>query len=173
MPEVWERQLGETSKAYAAFCVYRDLGPQRSLEAVRKEFAKNGKRISIKFLGRWSAKYRWVERAAAYDDYLDRRRREEKERAILDMAERHAREAVALQQKALARLRELDPAELSPRDVLNYLVEAMKLERLSRGEPTEIGKQEVMLPALVEVVTDEKGAGAVAPGPDEGLEERG
>jgi len=54
------------------------------------------------------------------------------------MVERHTKEAMALQQKALERLKSLDPNELSTRDVLNYLMEAMKLERLSRGEPTEI-----------------------------------
>jgi len=54
------------------------------------------------------------------------------------MVERHTKEAMALQQKALKRLKSLDPNELSTRDVLNYLMEAMKLERLSRGEPTEV-----------------------------------
>jgi hypothetical protein len=54
------------------------------------------------------------------------------------MVERHTKEAMALQQKALERLKSLDPNELSTRDVLNYLMEAMKLERLSRGEPTEV-----------------------------------
>ena len=44
---------------------------------------------------------------------------------------------MALQQKALERLKTLNPDELNTRDVLNYLLVAMKVERLSRGEPTE------------------------------------
>ena len=169
MPEIWERLPSESSKAYAAFCIYRDMGPERSIEKVQEKVGK--KSGYLRHLYRWSSKYNWFERAKAYDDYIERKKREEKERAILEMAERHAKEAVALQQKALERLRSLDPDELSPRDVLNYLVEAIKLERLSRGEPTEIGKQEVTLPAIVEVVADEKGADSPSFGSEQSVEE--
>jgi len=64
MAEIWERQNNESSKAYAAFCVYRDLGPERSLEKVRQNLDKPRTR---KWLGEWSVKYNWVERAQAYD----------------------------------------------------------------------------------------------------------
>lgn len=53
MPEIWERQPRESSKAYAAFCVYRDLGPERSLEKVRQNLDKPRSR---KWLGDWSVK---------------------------------------------------------------------------------------------------------------------
>lgn len=135
MAEIWERLPGESSKAYEAFCIYRDLGVDRSIEKTAKSRLKPG---SYSWLRNWSSKYNWVERARAYDDYLEREKRKEQEKAILEMVERHTKEAMALQQKALERLKSLDPNELSTRDVLNYLMEAMKLERLSRGEPTEI-----------------------------------
>ena len=135
MAEIWERLPGESSKAYEAFCIYRDLGVDRSIEKTAKSRLKPG---SFSWLRNWSSKYNWVERARAYDDYLEREKRKEQEKAILEMVERHTKEAMALQQKALERLKSLDPNELSTRDVLNYLMEAMKLERLSRGEPTEI-----------------------------------
>jgi len=171
MAEPWERQPGETSKAYAAFCIYRDLGLERTLNNVRKKFAENGKRISVKFLGRWSSKYNWVARCEAYDDYLERKKREEKEAAILKMAERHAKLAMAFQQKIAQRLQEVDPLELSPSDMVKWLDVATKLERLSRGEPTEIGKQEVTLPTIVEVTTNEEGANTAAPRPEPSMEE--
>ena len=72
------------------------------------------------------------------------------------MAERHAKLAMAFQQRVAQRLQEIDPAELSPADMARWLDIATKLERLSRGEPTEIGKQEISLPTIVEVITDEK-----------------
>ncbi len=135
MTEIWERLPNESSKAYQAFCIYRDLGVERSLEKVAQNRGKPG---SKSWLNTWSTKYHWVERAQAYDDYMEQEKRKEQERAILEMVERHTKEAMALQQKALERLKSLDSSELSTKDVLSYLLEAMKLERLSRGEPTEV-----------------------------------
>ncbi len=134
MAEIWERLPNESSKAYQAFCIYRDLGAERSLDKVAQNRGKPGSRS---WLDSWSTKYHWVERARAYDDYLEREKRKEQEKAILEMVDRHIKEAMALQQKALERLKTLNPDELTTRDVLNYLLEAMKVERLSRGEPTE------------------------------------
>jgi len=132
--EIWERLPNESSKAYQAFCEYRDMGADRS---IRKLAQARGKPTSTKWLCHWSAKHNWVERARAYDDYLEQEKRKEQEKAILEMVERHTKEAMALQQKALERLKTLNPDELTTRDVLNYLLEAMKVERLCRGEPTE------------------------------------
>ncbi len=168
MAEIWERQPGETGKAYSHFAKYRDLGPERSMEKLRKNL---GVKVSQTRLEQLSVKYNWVNRAAAYDDYIDRKKREEKEKAILDMAERHARLAVAFQQKVVERLRELDSAELEPRDLSKWLDIAVKVERLARGEPTEIGKQEVTLPAIVEVITDEEGTDTATPGAEPDMEE--
>lgn len=140
MAEIWDRLPNESGKAYAVFCVYRDLGPERSLEKLRRNLDKPR---SKKWLGEWSVKYNWVERAQAYDDYIERKKREEKENAILEMAERHAKLAMAFQQRVAQRLQQISPAELSPSDMAKWLDIATKLERLSRGEPTEIEKQEV------------------------------
>ena len=140
MAEIWERQSGESSKAYAAFCIYRDMGVERSIEKV---YEKRSKRGPLSRLKNWSVKHKWVERANAYDDYLERKKREEKEKAILDMAERHAKLSMAFLQRVAQRLQQIDPSELSPADMAKWLDVATKLERLSRGEPTEIGKQEV------------------------------
>jgi len=110
---------------------------------------------SRKNFSEWHSKHKWVKRAEAYDEYLERRKREEHEKAILEMAERHARLAVAFQQKIAQRIQMIDPNELTPQDLARWLEIATKLERLSRGEPTEIGRHEVNLPKIVEVVTDE------------------
>jgi len=62
---------------------------------------------------------------------------------------------MAFQQRIAQRLQEIDPAELSPADMARWLDIATRLERLSRGEPTEIGKQEVTLPQIVEIELDD------------------
>ena len=141
MAEIWEKQKDESNKAYHTFCIYRDLGPDRSLEKTRQKLGKSAG--YTRWMHTWSSKYDWVTRAQAYDDYIEKKKREEKEKAILDMAERHAKLAMAFQQRVAQRLQGIDPLELSPSDMAKWLDIATKLERLSRGEPTEIGKQEV------------------------------
>jgi len=152
MSELWDRLPNESTKAYAAFCVYRDLGTERSLEKAGQTLDKPRTR---KWLGEWSAKYKWVERAKAYDDYVEKLKRKEKEKAIKEMAERQARIAMAFQEKIIERLQSIDPAELTPTELARWFEIAAKIERLNRGEPTEIGKQEVMLPQIVEIELDD------------------
>lgn len=61
----WERQSGESEKAYEAFRSYRDMGASRSLEAVAQKLHK-----SKTILGRWSSKFHWVKRCEAYDRHI-------------------------------------------------------------------------------------------------------
>jgi len=130
MSEKWDRLPNESAKAYSAFCAYRDYGPNRSLENIRQIMDKPPSR---NWLGKWSSKYNWVERVKAYDDYMERLKRAENEKAILDMVDRHARLAVAFQQRIAQRLAEINPSELTPADMVRWLEVAAKLERLSRG----------------------------------------
>jgi hypothetical protein len=57
----WERQPGESLKAFTAFQLYLGMGPQRSLAAVGAKLAK-----SEKLIGRWSSKYDWALRIDAH-----------------------------------------------------------------------------------------------------------
>ncbi|HEV3121876.1 MAG TPA: hypothetical protein VGY53_08245, partial [Isosphaeraceae bacterium] len=67
------------------------------------------------------------------------------------------------QNKAVERLRQLRPEELKAREILSFLVEAARLERLARGEPTERVAQEISLDNLKEL-TDEQLAEIIAQG---------
>lgn len=131
MGEVWERCPGESTKAYNAFCAYRDMGPERSLEKTGRTLDKPRTK---QYLGEWSVKYNWVERATAYDDYIEKKKRADREAEIQKMVKKHARIATKLQKKALERLKKLDPSKLTPSAVLNFLTEAIRIERLSLGE---------------------------------------
>lgn len=138
MGEVWERLPGEPSRAYAAFCLYRDMGLSRTLDKVAAQFHPGSGRRKRAATGRiqeWSRKWRWVERAQAWDDEVDRRKREAQLKAIEEMNDRQAREATILQQKALERLKDLMPEELTPGQALDYIIEAARLERTARGMP--------------------------------------
>ena len=67
MTEVWERLPNERSKAYELFCLYRDIGPYRSLQKLRQTCDLS---LSLRQLERYSAKYDWVARAAAFSDHI-------------------------------------------------------------------------------------------------------
>ena len=79
----WERQPGETDKAYAAFRLYRDQHPSnRTMEAAREALGKASGYLRV--LEEWSSRYAWVERVKAYDAWVDTIRRDERERGFRD-----------------------------------------------------------------------------------------
>ena len=139
---LWEQQPGESSRAFGAFCVYRDLGVSRSLRAAAAAYYQRVSASLERQIDKWSSKFRWVERAGAWDRHLDSQARRAQEQARREMTERHVKEARALQSKALERLRTLRPEELQPMDLLRYFVEASKVERLALGEPDSLQRHE-------------------------------
>lgn len=161
-PRPWERQPGESTPAWAAFRTYRDIGPRRSLDAVaialappaapepRQARAKPRRNGS---LSDWSRRHDWVARAAAWDAEVDREGRVAHIEAVKAMNERHAEAARALQTRALEALQAMPAADLATADVLRFLVEACKLERLAVGEVTERSAQEIKGgPLVLEIV---------------------
>lgn len=80
----WEQLEEEGAKAYAAFCVYRDMGYERSTSAVARELGKH-----VALMQRWSTLYSWVDRTRRYQLYLDRARRGRAEDQRLGMLDRH------------------------------------------------------------------------------------
>ncbi|MFA5313040.1 MAG: hypothetical protein WC375_06985 [Methanomassiliicoccales archaeon] len=151
MANPWERREGETSKAYAAFCFYRDLGPDRS---VPKALEACGKPIgSLSWWQLWSRTNDWVERSAAYDDHeneIIRKRLEAKRMAAI---EKQAELAEAMLKKVKDRV---DTIELAfPSDVAKWADVGTKMQRLALGEPTEIGKQQLIIPNILEVTLND------------------
>lgn len=135
--EKWERQNEETPKAYAAFCVYRDMGPERTQEKVSAELGKSETLIS-----RWSAKYGWVDRVTAWDDEQERLARvaaqKEQLKAIKDMRKRHADLGQAILIKAAKALQRIPEDEIKAGDISRMVDTGSKLERISRGDVGEV-----------------------------------
>lgn len=163
MVEEWERQPGETAKAFAAFCVYRDQAPsQRSLSRVAQSLGK-----SKALMDRWSSQNRWVLRAAAWDNEMDRQRRLAAQEEMIEIARRQAQEARAQAQalvvpavKFLAKIRALaasadesvrDPMAQWPLEVLlDFAVKSarvlpllMQAEREAIGMPQKLALTDV------------------------------
>jgi len=80
MPQPWERIPAEGPKAFRAFSIYLQLGTDRSIYKAAQEharaLAKEGKSTgesTAKNWEKWSVRYEWVTRAAAFDDDAHRR----------------------------------------------------------------------------------------------------
>lgn len=136
-PKQWERQPEESTKAFEAFCIYRDLGTDRSLSKVAEKLEK-----SETLMGRWSSKYEWVKRAAAWDDEKERIEREiaqrEQAKEIRNMRKRHAGIATAMLVKAATALQRIPDDEIKASDISRMVDVASKLERISRGDVGEV-----------------------------------
>lgn len=124
----WERQEGESVKAFEAFTVYLNLGEERSIRAVSQKLVKSRTLIS-----RWSADHKWVERVAAYDADVQKKAHAEAVKKQRKMVDRHIGIALKMQEKALKALDKMDPADMDPRIMLSILREATKLEQDMRA----------------------------------------
>lgn len=133
MAELWERQPKETPLAYEAFCIYRDLGPQRSMAKTAEILGK-----SQGTMEGWSAKYKWFDRAGAWDDEQDRVSRKAQLDEIIKMRKRHAQIAQKALDKVNKAIDAIDELEMSNADISRLMAEASKLERLSRGDVGEV-----------------------------------
>ena len=125
---MYKRQ-GESVKAYEAFQCYLNLGETRSQRLVSEQLSKSRQLIS-----RWSANYQWVERVAAYENDLQRQAHAEAVKKARQMADRHISIAMKMQQKALQALKEMDPRDIDPKNLVAFIREATKLERENRTE---------------------------------------
>ncbi len=145
-PEPWERQAGESSQAFDAFCAYRDLGSKRSLT---KTSAANPD-ISLVMMRKWSVEWHWVDRVLSWEDEQDRVRREAQLKEIADMSARHVRIALTLQNKMTQRLvgddanriLPIDLNKISAGDLLRMLESGINLERMARGVADKKGRSE-------------------------------
>lgn len=132
---LWERQPGESAKAYEAFASYRDLGSERSITKVVQELNK-----SRALIGRWSKDWDWVERARAWDNELARQAKAAAVKRVQDMTGRHINIAMQLQKKALEALAALDLEEMSPKDIKEFIKAATELERANRLAEAELDR---------------------------------
>ena len=123
----WERQEGESVKAFEAFTVYLEMGDERSLRAVGQRLGK-----SRALIERWSRTYQWVERVASYDADVQRKAHAKAVDKRRKMVDRHISIALKMQEKALKALEQMDPADIDPKNLIAMLREATKLEQEMR-----------------------------------------
>lgn len=77
MADPWLQQPGEGDTAFAAFVIYRDLGPGRTLDAAYRAHAglsgaQEGTKRAPGGWKRWYSQHNWRARAEAYDNRVQR-----------------------------------------------------------------------------------------------------
>lgn len=145
----WERLPGETARQYECFCAYRDMRylekPKKPGGVVRPDFTVRRSirglaeqmGVTRKSLEPMSAKFDWVARAEEYDSYILDCVAAQNTAQIVKMHEKHAAIAEQMLRKATSRLLTIPDADIDANAVVRMVDIGVKVERLSRGEPTE------------------------------------
>jgi hypothetical protein len=139
--EVWDRQPGESVKAYTAFQVFKNLPLKiRSLVKVAQIAQRPTGLIS-----KWADEHNWMQRAKHWDEYQVGVKALEALKNKEEMQERHATLACMVQQKLVERLNSLTPEQIDRMtfdQMSNLLKTAVQIEIRARGEPDTIVKSE-------------------------------
>jgi hypothetical protein len=145
----WDKLPDESSKAYSLFCLYRDMGPARSLDKLRHPDQGVSIKLTTRQLGRYSSRFKWVSRAEAFDLAMQKRKELAMENAIEEIARKQAEEAAALQEAGLKRIKKLKPKELTPAEARMYIIDGSELERIAHGLTDERKSRE---PRTIKVI---------------------
>jgi uncharacterized short protein YbdD (DUF466 family) len=142
--ESWERLPGETGGAFAAFCSFRDLGLERNIrkavESVEKDVAARGRKYKV--WRNWSTQFRWRERAADYDKYIEKLKQTEMRKTIEAQGERHREVTGKMLDVVSKKLDTMNPRELSQGNLTEWVQTAIKAEREAAGLVTPNGGNE-------------------------------
>ncbi|AEF83272.1 hypothetical protein TREAZ_1071 [Leadbettera azotonutricia ZAS-9] len=160
--ESWERLTGESAAAFAAFCAFRDYGPERNIrKAVEGQFRKaelptefspeaktppcNYNALIAKkyrvWRG-WAAAFKWRERAADYDGYVDKLKQAELRKTIEEQGKVHRAITGKMLRVVEKKLDLMDPAELGQGAVTEWVSTAIRAEREAAGLTTGKEKPE-------------------------------
>jgi len=134
--ESWERLTGESSGAFAAFCSFRDLGAERN---IRKAVESSQLRCGEKDYGRregryrvwrnWSGLFRWKERAADFDSYIEKLKQTELRKTIEAQGEKHRAVTGKMLDVVSKKLDTMNPDDLTQTNLTEWVQTAIKAER--------------------------------------------
>jgi hypothetical protein len=129
--------MRETSRQQRAFDLYWGLGPDRTIERLRAALHAVGTGPSQRTLFEWSRRLHWQHRIAQFERDARLAADAARVQALREMAERHTKEALLLQQKGAEWISGLDDDHVTADGAIRALVEGVRMERLARGEATE------------------------------------
>jgi hypothetical protein len=150
--ESWERLPGESGPAYAAFCAFRDYGPERNIrKAVEGQFGKaelSDTKVETAIAKKyriwrnWCSQFRWRERAADYDTYTEKLKQAERRKMIEAQGEKHWAVTGKMLEVVEKKLDLMDPADLTQSTVTEWVQTAIRAEREAAGLAAHNGKTE-------------------------------
>jgi len=142
--ESWERLTGESSAAFSAFCVFRDFGLERNIrkavESIEKDEVVRAKRYRV--WRNWSTLFRWRERVADFDKYMEKLKQTELRKTIEAQGEKHREVTGKMLDVVSKKLDGMNPAELTQSAVSEWVQTAIKAEREAAGLVSANGKAE-------------------------------
>lgn len=150
----WERQPGETPKAFEAFELYCKLGEERSIRKVAQKLLK-----SQQLMSRWSSQWSWVSRARDYDNEMKRRELQAQKKAYQDMQKRQIGMAVQLQKKAFEALQKLPVDKMTAKDIKEFMKLGAALERANMDMAIAEQSRSVDDETTVDIYLPEKDGG--------------
>jgi len=142
--ESWEQLQGETGVAFTAFCAYRDMGSERNIrkavETVEKDVTAQAKKYKV--WRNWSTQFRWRERAADFDRYVEKLKQAELRKTIEAQGEKHRAVTGKMLEVVKQKLDSMNPADLTQSAVTEWVQTAIKAEREAAGLIASNGKPE-------------------------------
>jgi hypothetical protein len=142
--ESWEKLAGETSLAFAAFCAFRDLGAERNIrkavEVAEKDENNRDKRYRV--YRNWSTQFRWRERAADYDRYVEHLKQTEMRKTIEAQGEKHREVTGKMLDVVIKKLDGMNPADLGQNVLTEWVQTAIKADNEAAGLIATNGKAE-------------------------------
>lgn len=157
----WERQPGETLRAYTAFCLYRDIGLGRSIDSAWRLHAAaedvqptNGR--APRTWRNWSRHNDWVSRCAAWDARQAAKRIEAMDDVALAELDDYRTRQIALSRTALLlavnllnicarRIEAMEEGEITPAQLPAYLRAAAALaETTMNAEALALGVTQIL-----------------------------
>lgn len=138
----WDQQPKESSRAFAAFICYRDLGMHRSCAKVAEQL-----KMASPSVLELSKRHNWQERVRAWDAHVDKETQKEQIDAVKTMKRRQIALALKAQKAAEKGLKNfiaqfnqgnrVSPYAIKPDALAKLLEMGCRIERLNRDEPEQ------------------------------------
>lgn len=129
----WDKQPNETARRYGYFCIFRDLGPTRTLVRAASDLS-----MSYGHTRDTASTYRWSERATAWDIDKERLARAKFAERRLKAMEADAQILDMMVAKFAKAMRERPEEDFTPGELVRMGDVAMRHRRALYGDATAV-----------------------------------